>query len=463
MLLPRLGFWLFFKAVLLILLVRELYLPSIRLLGGRFATNQWIPRPVAIEPPSPPPGWVNWDGNQNDSQVNTNPTTDHLVTDTLAEAENDSVTDEGKYELATQPTLDLGNPASARFYCRGPLEDRYGHLRPSESENPRFYFALDLYQAGEVLPQLLASILEVVNFLGPANCYVSIVEGRSNDDTLELLNELRVEAQKLDLAYTLIRSDTNPTAEGRNRIEALAKLRNLALAPLFNDPSQFDIEQTAIIFINDIIACPNDILELFHQYHVQGADMVCSMDYQRGLFYDTWIARSMTGDLYVEIPPSGSWHRARDLFWDDAVAKSRFLAYQPLQVFSCWNGMAVIRARPFIENGIRFRRNRDSECYTGEPLLLCKDLWANGYWRILVVPSVWVAYNHIESMEVKMLEGFVEDHVGSENSNPQIQEMIEWRARPPSRIKCTEPYWYDPRWELPFEGFLDTLGNNTTS
>ncbi|KAL9610394.1 MAG: hypothetical protein Q9167_004904 [Letrouitia subvulpina] len=425
--------------------------------------DQWIPHPVAIESPSSSPEWLKFDGKKNNSQADTNLTIDYWATDSIAKIENDSITDKEKYGLATQSTVDLGNPASTLFYCRGPLEHRYDHLRPIDSENPRFYFALDLYQAGEVLPRLLASILEVVKYLGPENCYVSIVEGRSNDDTLELLNELRVEAQKLDLAYTLIRSDTNPKAEGGNRIEGLAKLRNLALAPLYNDPSQFDIEQTVIIFINDIIACANDILELFHQYHMQEADMVCSMDYLRGLFYDSWISRSMTGDLYIEIPPSGwSRDRARDLFWDDAVAKSRLLAYQPLQVFSCWNGMAVIRARPFIENGIRFRRNRESECYTGEPLLLCKDLWANGYWKILVVPSVWVAYNRIESFEVKLLQGFVEDHVGSNDSNPEVQEMIEWRARPPARIKCTEPLWSDPRWELPFEGFLDTIENNMT-
>ncbi|KAL8823590.1 MAG: hypothetical protein Q9170_008345 [Blastenia crenularia] len=344
--------------------------------------------------------------------------------------------------------------------CHEPLEDRYAHLRSFASPKPRFYFALDLYQAATILPRLIASILETVKFLGPQYCHISIVEGNSTDGTSQMLHALGREAEELGLAYSLIMSDMDSKNETIDRIDILAKLRNLALAPLLKDPSQFDSEETTIVFMNDISICPNDLLELLHQRRIQGADMTCPMDYSDdGLFYDVWVARSMTGDIFFEIPPSGLWKYANNLLWNDPVAKSRLEAHQPFHVFSCWNGMAAMSIKPFVEKGIRFRRNHKGECYMGEPTLLCKDFWANGFGKILVVPSVWVAYSYNASVAVKGLQGFVEDHVkGSRSSSrPGPYEMVEWEAKPPSMIKCPIPSYADPEWVPPYEGFENNV------
>jgi len=71
---------------------------------------------------------------------------------------------------------------------------------------------------------------------------------------------------------------------------------------------------------------------------------------------------------------------------------------QPFQVFSCWNGAAIINPKVFVERGVgkdgelaRFRTakndvkevtEKSSECY-----LICVDLWKRGMGRIMLVPK----------------------------------------------------------------------------
>ncbi|KAI4096812.1 MAG: hypothetical protein LQ339_006896 [Xanthoria mediterranea] len=349
---------------------------------------------------------------------------------------------------------------SLPMLCQGPLQDRYSHLRSFASKKPRFFFALDLYQAAGTLPQLTASILETVRFLGPEYCYLSIVEGNSTDGTSDLLQALHADAKTLGLTYSLVRSDLDPKNETNDRIEVLAQLRNQALAPLLQNPSDFDSEETTIVFLNDISPCANDILELIHQRRIQGADMACPMDYSDdGLFYDIWIARSMTGDIFFNIPPSGLWKYAKNLLWDDPERKRRLEARKPFQVFACWNGMAAIGAKAFTQKGIRFRRNREGECYMGEPTLLAKDFWKAGFGKILVVPSVWVAYSHRASVRVKLEKGYVEENLREGGMEKGMQEMVEWDAKPPSLIKCPMPSYSDPQWVPPYEGYVDHNGS----
>ncbi len=347
--------------------------------------------------------------------------------------------------------------ASLSLQCQEPLKDRYSHLRSFASEKPRFFFALDLHQAASILPRLRTSILETVRFLGPEYCYLSIVEGNSTDGTSDLLRALHKDAHELGLTYSLVQSDLDPTNETNDRIDTLAQLRNLALAPLLQNSSDFNSAETTIVFINDISPCANDILELIHQRRVQGADMACPMDFSDdGLFYDIWVARSMTGDIFFNIPPSGLWKHAKNLLWDDPERKRRLEAHKPFQVFACWNGMAAMSAKPFVEKGIRFRRSREDECYMGEPTLLAKDFWKEGFGKILVVPSVWVAYSRNASVKVKMEKGYVEENVKEKAGVEGMQEMVEWEEKPPSLIKCPIPSYSDPQWVPPYEGFVDS-------
>jgi alpha-1,3-mannosyltransferase len=74
-------------------------------------------------------------------------------------------------------------------------------------------------------------------------------------------------------------------------------------------------------------------------------------------------------------------------------SRKRWEAGKPFQVWSCWNGLAVLDARPFYE-GVRFRRSEvdKNECSSSECSLLAKDFWSRGYGRAMVVPSVKIVY-----------------------------------------------------------------------
>ncbi|KAI4711596.1 hypothetical protein J4E89_004162 [Alternaria sp. Ai002NY15] len=156
----------------------------------------------------------------------------------------------------------------------------------------------------------------------------------------------------LGIRYHFKSSDINPLAKGGDRIEGLAKLRNLAVRDLIAHPEHYD-EDTTVIFSNDI---------------------------------------RMTGDLFFNIPEDGSWDNAWNLFHNDPKAHARWSSSKPFQVFACWNGITAFTAKPLMEKKIKFRAHKEGECFQGEPKLFAKDMWFNGYGKIAVVPSVNVEY-----------------------------------------------------------------------
>jgi len=90
-------------------------------------------------------------------------------------------------------------------------------------------------------------------------------------------------------------------APGKDRIEALAALRNLALHDISTHPAHYDPD--TINFLNDIARCMEDALQLPHQRRLQGANQTCAMDWtylENPTFYDVWIARGMTGDTFFQ-------------------------------------------------------------------------------------------------------------------------------------------------------------------
>ncbi|KAL5354268.1 hypothetical protein ACLOAV_000356 [Pseudogymnoascus australis] len=327
-----------------------------------------------------------------------------------------------------------------RLQCPAPATDRYGYLRVDHGNAKavdsriKYFFALNLRQCVDVLPRLIGSIVETVRFLGPENCALSIIEGHSKDETSEVLQELREVMGSLGLEFHLHTSDLDPM-QG-DRIEALASLRNLALEPLINNPSQY-APDTAVIFVNDVAICMEDMLELVHQRIFQKADMTCAMDWSdidpAPIFYDIWIARTMNGDTFWEIPRT-----------------ERFDEHKPFQVFACWNGAVVFSAKPLIEKNIRFRKSKAGECYSGEPRLFCKDLWMEGYSKIAVVPSVNLDYSDGSAKKAKELHGYVSDALKEESNGESLK--IAWDEKPPEQVKCMSDF-ADQSWVPWNQGF----------
>lgn len=361
--------------------------------------------------------------------------------------------------MAADPTNHLG--------CPEPDIDRYGYLRKDIVVNPshqrdftvtrrKHFFALDLTQCVDRIRPLMSAIIQSMRLLGPENCALSIVEGRSTDGTFEVLQTLREKVEAIGASFYLATNEANPTKadddDKKARVVILAELRNQALAPLLDSPAQY-APDTTILFLNDVAPCAEDILELLHQHIQQKADMTCAMDWTyvgpHPSFYDVWVSRGMTGDTFFDLPPSGSYDNHWNLFWNDRQAQNQFYDHKPFQVFSCWNGVVALSAEPFINGGLRFRGSKPEECIQGEPQILAKDLWKMGHGKIAVVPSVNLAYDMESAQKVKEAKGYVSDWVRDGDS-----QHIEWETKPPAKVKCM-PTPKDQHW-LPWDESLDS-------
>lgn len=333
--------------------------------------------------------------------------------------------------------------------CLAPDLSLYEHLKPSTSSlhssfsKTQYFFALNLRENMAVLPRLLGSTIEVIQFLGPEHCALSIVEGNSHDGTGDVLAALEPHLDAGLRVHFTLGSQIDPL--GGARFAKLAELRNLALSPMLEDPKRYG--DATVVFLNDVIICPDDILELIHQRVNIGADMACAMDWIVGsddiVFYDVYISRGISGDLFFDIPKDASWSRATNLFWNDKESKQRFDAKKPLQVFSCWNGAVVFTAKPFVEKKLAFRRayQQSGECSNGEPELFCKDMWLNGHGKIAVVPYINLVYKPEDGERIKYEKGYTLER--KRPADP-TQDQIVWKP-PPEKVKCMptfdRQYW----------------------
>ena len=345
--------------------------------------------------------------------------------------------------------LKPGSDSFPRLECPAANTDRYGYLRSIHSAQipPKYFLALNLHQRASLLPLLIGSILQSIRFLGAENCVLSIVEGRSNDGTYEVLKLLRKEIEGMGATYLFKSIDLDPTAPNVDRVGTLAELRNQALEPLTRHPDQFSPD-TTVVFLNDVAICMEDILELIHQRIYQKADMTCAMDWvvlwKDPTFYDVWVARGINGDTFNIIPEDGNWNSAWNLFWNDPNTLGRFQAKKPFQVFACWNGATAFTAKPILEQSVRFRGPAQGECYQGEPTLFCKDMWQRGFGKIAVVPSINLEYADHGPPMMKGQKGYVSDLVKNEDGS-DASNLIEWDTNPPPLVKCM-PSYSDQTW-----------------
>ncbi|KAF4470371.1 hypothetical protein FALBO_2725, partial [Fusarium albosuccineum] len=232
-----------------------------------------------------------------------------------------------------------------------------------------------------------------------------------------------------------------------DRIGKLVKLRNLVLGPLFKKEVNVS-EETTVVFINDVAACTEDILELVLRRRNLNADMTCAMDWtfpggaDDPTFYDVWIARDGQGDTFFRIGENGNWERAWELFPDNPQTKARFETHLPFQVFACWNGATAFTAAPLLE-GLRFRmvNGTADECWQGEPELFCKDMTFRGYDRIAVIPSVNLEYDNERARRLKMNKGYVTNLVQDIQEN---DNRIVWQD-PPENVLCM-PEFHRQSW-----------------
>ncbi|KAF5000300.1 hypothetical protein FDECE_11248 [Fusarium decemcellulare] len=347
--------------------------------------------------------------------------------------------------------LDPTSTHLPRLECPAINAERYDVLRKrprgqqnTKSQHIDYFFALDLRNCIKLLPRLLGSIVEVARFLGPHRCALSIVEGNSPDGTGDVLSALHPFLEHIGLAYFYNNSKIDPSKGPR--IRKLAQLRNLALMPLYKEKVPVT-EQTTVLFINDVAACPEDLLELALQRRNLGADMTCAMDWTYvgvdPTFYDVWVARTIEGTPFFEVGEDGNWNSAWNLFWNAPETRARYSSQLPFQVFACWNGATAFTAAPLL-HGLRFRdvRGDKKECYQGEPQLFCKDMWWRGYRKIAVVPTINLEYSNEKGKDIKDQKGYVSDLVKNQDED---SAHIDWIYNAPDQVRCM-PDWGHQSW-----------------
>lgn len=253
--------------------------------------------------------------------------------------------------------------------------------------NHGFFFAALLRDNEPIMKDWNKELLKALSHLqghGYRKLYVSILEnGDSSDATPKYLKELEAALIKMSIPHTIL-TKRHVEREGLNRIELLAQLRNFALGPLHS--LGWEPKHTSIVYLNDIVYSSSQLIKLINTNDGQ-YDIACALDFFFR-FYDTWVARDLRGKKLESIYP---------IFWDST---SRALERQgsPIRVFSCWNGVAVLKAEPFLTKDsipIIFRPSTFEQVYHSECFWICYDFWASGFTRILINPQVIVSYEHL--------------------------------------------------------------------
>jgi alpha-1,3-mannosyltransferase len=159
---------------------------------------------------------------------------------------------------------------------------RQDRKRQLSGQQHKYFFAINLYNSFDVMPDLFATLFRVSAVLGYHNVYVSIYENGSNDQTKALLRIFDALARTVGLRV-IIRTSMRTRGAFNHRIEYLAEVRNAAMVPLHElrdtEGEVFD----SIIFMNDILPCVDDVLELIWQSRKQNAGITCAADY---MFHD---------------------------------------------------------------------------------------------------------------------------------------------------------------------------------
>ncbi|KAJ2052591.1 hypothetical protein GGI08_004993 [Coemansia sp. S2] len=300
------------------------------------------------------------------------------------------------------------------------VRDRYKDITGDKAEP--IFIAANLHNSEKVLPNMAAQFLLLAETLGRDRVFISIYENGSKDKTKEILRQFNETLDALGIGHRIIANDT-AKPEHVHRIEYLAKVRNVAMEPLYSSGAKF----SRVAFVNDVYFCQTDLLELIFQARAQGAHLTCAEDYDKWNggpgFYDTWVARDIRGEGFMK-----EVHRISK----DDISMVAQMRDRPFQVQCCWNGIAVIDAKVFrSEGGLHFRRSAEGECSASECSLFCNDMWRRGFQRAVMVPRVKLAYD----IEVRdMLRKPISFPADTPFNLPEV-EKISFRSGP-KKVLC---------------------------
>ncbi|KAF9413146.1 hypothetical protein BGZ94_000826, partial [Podila epigama] len=272
----------------------------------------------------------------------------------------------------------------------------------------RYLFALVVQDAQETLPDTFTRMIEAIAVLGPNECHISIVDHGSTDRTKEMIKTLtgyldqynheqqqqqqnsslptsqpkeatgnqspsEAKKRKQHITYTIITMGSKDNSPAN-----LARIKNLALSPMFPLPQEPSSSSSSsspssspstlssptieeekhtkpvtaqhrfdrVVFLDAVVTCTEDILELIYQSQLQDADLTCGIDLRYQLSAKTpqasgapVIDTTATRDILGK--PLGN---SKTTFSLDEDTRTRFKKRIPFQVSACWSGAVTIRA-----------------------------------------------------------------------------------------------------------------------
>jgi len=388
-----------------------------------------------------------------------------VLTEELVERMNAerNAQDHIKDSLAKCPTIDLERYKTSRI------------LDKSYNKQP-LSIAINLRNNEEILPSLSVALLTTIHHLSSTHeIHISIFENNSEDRTRIFLGHLGSALLAMDVSTLVIRSSDLLRDKDKHRIVTLASIRNEALRPLI--PYAGD---GTLLFINDVVTCAFDIIELVHQLHLQDAHKVVSTDWTieypnenqpEAQLYDKWVMRSLSGKFPYITTENELWDRPEGLDWTSATfatadkySYQRWLDGRPFPIYSGWNGMVAMRANLFTEYQIRFRAGGpagwkggsqtgvlgewgklvstpgylNSDCAASECKLIARDMWnlLDGKARIVLASQSRTTYN-IGDWEKLQTTNVTVPVVLRREFDDSPDELIDWSlVEMPERVAC---------------------------
>ena len=288
----------------------------------------------------------------------------------------------------------------------------------SSSKNTTFYVTAMIVNMEGIIVNFIKEMKKLINYLGKENVIVSILEnGDSKDKTRVFLREFKIylDKNKIINKFILRREVDDPRKKlhpfkkyGPLRIQFYSILRNKCF-DLMYEISNFNFDNTKIIFFNDIYYKFEDIIHLISTNN-EDYDAVCALDFKK-TFYDRWVSIDLDGNSLLKHFP----------FLINKEAQDLILNHKPFRVFSCWNGVIVFTASPLRNKSLQFRYKKNknkikykiNNClnhdYESECTYLHIDLFNLGYTKKLINPDVRVTYDYRYYFKRKYYYPFFKD------------------------------------------------------
>ncbi|OMJ27412.1 Alpha-1,3-mannosyltransferase CMT1 [Smittium culicis] len=292
----------------------------------------------------------------------------------------------------------------------------------------KYFFSMNFYNNEDIIPFIIEELMLLFKFLGPENIFLSVYENSSTDNTKKLLYLFSSVLDDYGLKHRII-IDPAKRPNDYDSIRYLSNIRNKALEPLKSEEELGNVYDK-IVFMDSVLFCHYDILELLYQSDYQGSDLTGPYDYlmtkdpKKIEFRGGWIARDLDGHNFTQIEKG---------YVNHGPSVIRFEEWVPTQVQCTWSGVSVVNAKPFYgKTPIRFRVPdiENGDCPDSERNLLCSDLWKNGFGRAIIVPRILLSYS---LSEARFLENNYELIMGT---NLTQKETVDYTDGP-FKIYCS--------------------------